>query len=61
MDTSTIITIVAAVIGVATGALTALKAVAPHTATVVDDKIVAYGDKALPFAVRVLEWLRGRK
>jgi len=58
MDTSTLVTIVAAVIGVAAGALTVLKAVAPHTATVVDDKIVAYGEKGMPYAVRLLEWLR---
>jgi hypothetical protein len=38
----------------------ALKAVAPHTKTTVDDKLVSYGEKALPYAVRVLEWLRGR-
>ncbi len=48
------------VVGVVSGALMALKAVAPHTETKVDDKIVEYGDKALPFMVRVLEWLRGR-
>lgn len=60
MDTSTLIVIGTAVVGVVTGALTALRAVAPHTETKVDDKVVEYGDRALPFAVRLLEWLRKR-
>jgi Mg2+/citrate symporter len=64
MDTVTDPTVLAAaagvLVGVLTGAVMALKAVAPHTKTTVDDKLVSYGEKALPYAVRVLEWLRGR-
>ncbi len=41
-----------------TGALGALRAVAPYTETKVDDKIVEVGDKALPLMVRVLEYFR---
>jgi hypothetical protein len=58
MDTATIVTVLAVVVGVLTGAITALKAVAPHTETKLDDKAVEYGDKALPLMVRLLEWLR---
>lgn len=58
MDTGTLVTVLAVVIGVVTGALTALKAVAPHTETKLDDKAVEYGEKALPLMVRLLEWLR---
>lgn len=47
-----------AVVAMATGALAALKAVAPHTETKLDDKVVEGLERALPFAVRVLEWLR---
>lgn len=62
MDTSTLIVVGTALVGVATGALMALKAVAPHTATLVDDEIVEYGEeKVLPVMVRVLERLRGSK
>jgi xanthosine utilization system XapX-like protein len=64
MDTLTDPTVLAVAAGVAVGVLTgavmALKAVAPHTKTTLDDKAVALGEKALPYAVRVLEWLRGR-
>ena len=60
-DLSTVTVVVSVAVGVATGALMALKAVAPHTETKIDDKIVEYGEKGLPYAVRLLEWLRGRK
>lgn len=42
------------------GGLTALHQVAPHTETKVDDKVDEYGQKVLPFAARVLEFLQGR-
>lgn len=58
MDTATLAVILGVVLGVATGVLGALKAVAPHTETKADDKVVEYGERALPFAVRLLEWLR---
>lgn len=60
-DISTVTVVVSVAIGVATGALVALKAVAPHTKTQLDDKIVAKGEQYMPYAVRLLEWLRGRK
>ena len=64
MDTLTnpvvLATVLGVVVGVVAGALASLKAVAPHTETKVDDKIVEYGEKALPFLVRVLEWLRSK-
>lgn len=60
-DISTVTVVVSVAVGVVTGALVALKAVAPHTETKLDDKAVEYGEKALPYAVRLLEWLRGRK
>jgi hypothetical protein len=59
-DTSTLIAVGSAVVAFVGGALMALRSVAPHTETKVDDKIVEYGDKALPLMVRVLEWLRSR-
>jgi len=60
MTTMEIMTIaVTALVALSTGALAALKAVAPHTQTKLDDKLVEAGDKVLPVMVRVLEWLRG--
>jgi hypothetical protein len=60
MDTSTLVLIGSIVVSVLTGGLVALKAVAPHTETKIDDKAVEYGEKALPVMVRVLEWLRSK-
>lgn len=59
-DISTVTVVVSAAVGVLTGALIALKAVAPHTETKIDDKAVEYGEKALPLMVRLLEYLRGK-
>lgn len=58
MDTATVLTIVGVAVAFMTGVLTALRSVAPHTETKADDKLVEYGDKALPLMVRLLEHLR---
>lgn len=60
MDTSILIVAGSIIVAAVTGALVALREIAPHTETKLDDKAVEYGDKALPYMVRVLEWLRGR-
>lgn len=59
-DTQTLVTIGGVVVAFMSGALMALRAVAPHTETKADDKLVELGDKALPLAVRLLEWLRSK-
>ncbi len=60
-DTSTLLTIAGVAVAFMSGALVALRSVAPHTETKVDDKIVEYGDKALPWAVRLLEYFRSKQ
>ena len=60
MNISVIVSVVSIAVGVVTGAVMALKAVAPHTSTTVDDKIAEDADKALPYLVRLLDWLRAR-
>lgn len=58
MDLHTAYIVGSVAVGVLSGALLALKAVAPHTETKLDDRAVELGERALPFMVRVLEWLR---
>lgn len=65
MDSASLVTygsvVLSITVAVMTGGLVALRAIAPHTETKIDDKAVELGDKALPFLVRVLEWLRSRQ
>jgi hypothetical protein len=48
------------VVSLLVGAIGALHSVAPHTETKVDDQLDEYGQKALPWLVKVLAYFQAR-
>lgn len=57
-DTETMLMIGGALVAFLTGTINALRVVAPHTETKLDDKAVELGEKALPLMVRLLNYFR---